>query len=207
VFTDMQDWTDIPRAVLVQGASKRSVCRQYGIAHKTLQKILAHSEPPGYRQQLPRRKTKLQPYLATIEEILAGDREAPRKQHHSARHSARRGYASAPASTAVSSSSPARTANRGGPPTSPVPAGECSRGPASPAVYMICGTPMRPCCCAPACAPRSSRNASGTPTSASPWTSTPTSSRTCRPMPPRGSPRDSEQHWRDRRTPRDATPR
>jgi transposase len=85
VFTDMQDWTDIRRQVLVEGASKRSVCRQYGIAHKTLQKILAHSEPPGYRQQLPRRKTKLQPYLATIEEILAGDREAPRKQHHSAR--------------------------------------------------------------------------------------------------------------------------
>ena len=51
MFTDMQDWTDIRRAVLVQGASKRSVCRQYGIAHKTLQKILAHSEPPGYRQQ------------------------------------------------------------------------------------------------------------------------------------------------------------
>ncbi len=45
----MQDWTDIRRAVLVQGASKRSVCRQYGIAHKTLQKILACSEPPGYR--------------------------------------------------------------------------------------------------------------------------------------------------------------
>jgi len=85
VFTDMQDWTDIRRQVLVQGASKRSVCRQYGIAHKTLQKILAHSEPPGYRQQLPRRKTKLEPYLATIEEILAGDREAPRKQRHSAR--------------------------------------------------------------------------------------------------------------------------
>ena len=59
MFTDMQDWTDIRRQVLVQGASKRSVCRQYGIAHKTLQKILAHSEPPGYRQQLPRRKTKL----------------------------------------------------------------------------------------------------------------------------------------------------
>jgi transposase-like protein len=45
VFSNMQDRTDIRRAVLVQGASKRSVCRQYGIAHKTLQKILAHSEP------------------------------------------------------------------------------------------------------------------------------------------------------------------
>jgi transposase len=85
VFTDMQDWTDIRRAVLVQGASKRSVCRQYGIAHKTLSKILAHSAPPGYRQQLPRPKTKLGPHLAVIEEILASDREAPAKQRHTAK--------------------------------------------------------------------------------------------------------------------------
>ena len=85
MFTDMQDWTDIRRAVLVQGASKRSVCRQYGIAHKTLNKILAHSEPPGYRQSAPRRQTKLAPYLAIIEEILAGDQKAPAKQRHTAK--------------------------------------------------------------------------------------------------------------------------
>jgi len=85
VFTDMQDWTDIRRAVLVQGASKRAVCRQYGIAHKTLNKILAHSEPPGYRQSMPRPQTKLAPYLAIIEEILAADREAPAKQRHTAK--------------------------------------------------------------------------------------------------------------------------
>jgi hypothetical protein len=62
--------------VLVKGASKRSVCRQYRIAHKTLQKILAHSEPPGYHQQTPRPQTKLGPYLAIIEEILSCDRDA-----------------------------------------------------------------------------------------------------------------------------------
>jgi len=85
VFTNMQDWTDIRRAVLVQGASKRSVCRQYGIAHKTLQKILAHSEPLGYRQQVVRTKTKLGPCLDVIEEILAGDRDSPAKQRHTAK--------------------------------------------------------------------------------------------------------------------------
>jgi transposase len=85
VFTDMQDWTDIRRQVLVQGASKRAVCRRYGIAHKTLQKILAHSEPPGYRQQAPRPQTKLGPYLGAIEEILASDLEAPAKQRHTAK--------------------------------------------------------------------------------------------------------------------------
>ena len=81
----MQDWTDIRRQVLVEGASKRAICRQYGIAHKTLEKILAHSEPPGYRQQAPRPKTKLGPYLATIEEILVADRAAPAKQRHTAK--------------------------------------------------------------------------------------------------------------------------
>ncbi len=85
MFSNMQDWTNIRREVLVEGASKRSICRQYGIAHKTLQKILIHSEPPGYRQRLPRAKTKLGPYLATIEEILAADREAPAKQRHTAK--------------------------------------------------------------------------------------------------------------------------
>ena len=85
MFADMQDWTDIRRQVLVEGASKRSVCRQYGIAHKTLQKILAHPEPPGYRRQTPRAKTKLGPYLGVIEEILATDRESPAKQRHTAK--------------------------------------------------------------------------------------------------------------------------
>jgi hypothetical protein len=42
-----------PAEVLVEAASKRSVCRDYGLAHKTLQKILANTEPPGYRSNQP----------------------------------------------------------------------------------------------------------------------------------------------------------
>jgi hypothetical protein len=38
-----------PAQGALEGASKRSVCRDHGIAHKTLQKILANTEPPGYR--------------------------------------------------------------------------------------------------------------------------------------------------------------
>jgi transposase len=71
--------------VLVEKASKRSVCRDYGMAHKTLQKILANTEPPGYRTAAPRPRTKLGPYLSVIEEILASDRDAPPKQHHTAK--------------------------------------------------------------------------------------------------------------------------
>ncbi len=84
MHTSMQMWTEIRRRVLVEGASKRSICREYGIAFETLQKILAHAEPPGYRGATTRPKTKLGPYPPVIEEILASDRDAPPKQHHTA---------------------------------------------------------------------------------------------------------------------------
>lgn len=55
----MNDWTEIRRKVLIDGASKRSIIRDYGIGGRTLAKILAHSEPPGYRSTKARRKPKL----------------------------------------------------------------------------------------------------------------------------------------------------
>jgi transposase len=85
VRSSMQEWTEIRRKVLVDGASKRSVMRDYGISHETLQKMLSHPEPPGYRQSVPRPKPKLEPYLGVIAEILAADRDAPPKQHHTAK--------------------------------------------------------------------------------------------------------------------------
>ena len=84
MFTDMQDWTDIRRKVLVEGISKRQICREYHLAHKTLQKILAHAEPLPYRQEIVRPKTKLGPYQDVIDEILRRDRDAPVKQRHTA---------------------------------------------------------------------------------------------------------------------------
>lgn len=55
------------------------------MAHKTLQKILANTEPPGYRGAGARPKTKLGPFLPVISEILASDRDAPPKQRHTAK--------------------------------------------------------------------------------------------------------------------------
>ena len=49
MHTSMQMWTEIRRRVLVEGASKRSICREYGIAFETLQKILANAEPVGVK--------------------------------------------------------------------------------------------------------------------------------------------------------------
>jgi len=85
VRTDMQEWTDIRRKVLTERASKRSVCDEYRIGWRILEKILTNTEPPGYRTAAPRPKTKLGPYLGVISKILASDADAPPKQHHTAK--------------------------------------------------------------------------------------------------------------------------
>lgn len=81
----MDEWTEIRRKVLVEGASKRSVLRDYGIGHQALARILANPEPPGYQMAEVRKKPVLGPHLATIDQILADDRSAPPKQRHTAR--------------------------------------------------------------------------------------------------------------------------
>jgi transposase len=85
VYTIMENWAEIRRRVLVDGQSKRSVCREFDIHWDTLQKILHHSEPPGYRRVVARPKPKLEPFLPVIHQILEDDRKAPRKQRHTAR--------------------------------------------------------------------------------------------------------------------------
>ena len=85
MFTDMEKWAEIRRLIKVEGRSKRSVCRQFGIHWDTLVKILEHTEPPGYRQAQPRAKRKIEPFLEIIDEILKGDKTVHRKQHHTAR--------------------------------------------------------------------------------------------------------------------------
>ncbi len=46
---------------------------------------MAHAEPPGYRASQPRPKRKLEPFLPIIQQILADDRQAPKKQRHTAK--------------------------------------------------------------------------------------------------------------------------
>ena len=85
MFTDMENWAEIRRRVLVDGLSKRAACRQYGIHWDTLTKILNHAEPPGYRRASPRPRPKLDPFLGVIHQILEDDKKAPRKQRHTAK--------------------------------------------------------------------------------------------------------------------------
>ena len=70
VHTDMEQWTEIRKKVLVEGASKRSIYRDYGIGHQALAKILANPEPPGHQMAESRKQPVLGPYLGVIDEIL-----------------------------------------------------------------------------------------------------------------------------------------
>jgi transposase len=85
VYTDMENWAEIRRRVLVDGLSKRAACREYEIHWDTLRKILDRPEPPGYRRSAPRPRPKLDPFLPVIHQILEQDKKAPRKQRHTAR--------------------------------------------------------------------------------------------------------------------------
>ena len=81
----MDQWTEIRRKVLVEGASKRSIIRDYGLGGRTLKKILTNPEPPGYRGADRRPKLKLAEFLPVIDEILEADKTAPPKQRHTGR--------------------------------------------------------------------------------------------------------------------------
>ena len=47
----MELWSEIRRKVLVEGVSKRQICREYRVGWRTLEKMLEHAEPPGYRRR------------------------------------------------------------------------------------------------------------------------------------------------------------
>jgi transposase len=85
VHTDMELWNEIRRRVLVEGASKRSMCLEYGLGWRTVDKILEHPEPPGYRLKAVRGRPKLGPHTGTIDAILEDDKTAPPKQRHTAK--------------------------------------------------------------------------------------------------------------------------
>ncbi len=86
MYTDMNMWTKIRQRVLTKGESKRSVQRAYGIHWDTLEKILHHADPPGYRQSTPRKKPMLQRFLPVIHQILEDDKKIRRrKQRHTAK--------------------------------------------------------------------------------------------------------------------------
>jgi transposase len=75
----------VRRAVLVEGQSRRSVAREFGISRKTVDKMLRYSVPPGYQRQQPARRPKLGPWVGVIDAILTEDKTRPAKQRHTAK--------------------------------------------------------------------------------------------------------------------------
>ena len=81
---EMEQWARVRRKVLIEGRSKRSVMKEEGLHWETLQKMLAHSRPPGYRRvNKPERKIEL--HREWVSGVLDSDREMPRKQRHTAK--------------------------------------------------------------------------------------------------------------------------
>lgn len=77
----MKQWLEI-RKRFDRGESKRSILKDTGMHWTTLEKILAYSSPPGYRQKKKRKKPVLGPHIEWIEMILEADRSMHRKQRH-----------------------------------------------------------------------------------------------------------------------------
>jgi transposase len=75
----------VRRAVHVEGRSQREVAREFGLARKTVRKMLAYPAPPGYQRQKPVRRPKLGPWQAAMDAILEEDKSRPRRQRHTAK--------------------------------------------------------------------------------------------------------------------------
>ena len=81
----MEIYARVRRAVLVEGKSRRAVAREFGLARKTVNKMLEYSLPPGYRRQKPVRRPKLSAWQGVIDAILQEDKHRPKKQRHTAK--------------------------------------------------------------------------------------------------------------------------
>ena len=67
------------------GLSGRQIARDFGISRDSVSKMLAYSEPPGYRRTAPIVRHKLDLYVSQIDEWLEEDKARPRKQRHTAK--------------------------------------------------------------------------------------------------------------------------
>ena len=82
VYTDMREWTDVRRAVLVEGISKREACRRFGLHWQTLGRILAPNSPPGYQRTARVDRPVIGPWLVRLTALLEEARSQPPKQRY-----------------------------------------------------------------------------------------------------------------------------
>lgn len=78
----MEQWTDVRRAVLVDGISKRQACRKFGIHWQTLERILRYPAPPGYLRKQAVAKAVIAPWLGRLKELVESNSDLPIKQRY-----------------------------------------------------------------------------------------------------------------------------
>lgn len=81
----MELYLKVRRAHFQDGLSGRQIARDFGISRDSVTKMLAYSEPPGYRRTAEIKRPKLDPYIDHIDQWLAEDKARPRKQRHTAK--------------------------------------------------------------------------------------------------------------------------
>ena len=69
MYCDERQWQEIRRRILEQGAPKKRVSAETGISRRTINKMLAHEQPPGYRRRRSR-YPKLALHIHTIDRLL-----------------------------------------------------------------------------------------------------------------------------------------
>jgi transposase len=75
----------VRRAHFQDGLSGRQIARDFGVSRDSVSKMLAYSEPPGYRRTAVIKRPKLDAYTDQIDQWLAEDKGRPRKQRHTAK--------------------------------------------------------------------------------------------------------------------------
>jgi transposase len=69
---DVEQWAEIRRMKHVEGLSQREIHRRTGAHRDTIRRALAAPKPPSYGPR-PKRPSKLDPFLPTVEELLADE--------------------------------------------------------------------------------------------------------------------------------------
>jgi transposase len=75
----------VRHAVQIDGMSRRAAAERFGIDPRTVAKMLKFSVPPGYVRRKPPYRPKLDAFIGVIDEILASDKDRPKKQRHTSK--------------------------------------------------------------------------------------------------------------------------
>jgi hypothetical protein len=76
MYRDTRQWCEIRRRIIEKGTPKKRVSAETGISRKTINKMLLHEQPPGYRRGRSR-YPKLAPYIPTIDRLLRDSQSFP----------------------------------------------------------------------------------------------------------------------------------